>query len=386
VTRIEGGAPGRPGPADRGEPKPEILRVLVVDDSAVVRQALTSILSQDPAMRVRTAPDPIIAAQKMAQEPVDVLILDLEMPRMDGLTFLRRIMAEDPLPVVICSGAVGPGKPAAMQALQDGAVAIIAKPELGVKAFLEESSVMLLDAVRGAAQARVGRREIDEDPSPAPSGGTGSRESAGRQEQAVHGDVVVAIGASTGGTEALRHILGALPADAPGMVIVQHMPEAFVPMFAQSLDQGSALRVRQAASGDRVLRGQVLIAPGNRHLVLVRTPAGISVDTVAGPLVSRHRPSVDMLFRSTAQIAGDRAVGVILTGMGADGAQGLLEMRRQGAPTIAQDEESSIVFGMPREAIARGASSLVAPLKRIPGLILETARRQEDATRPRLLP
>jgi len=385
VTRVEGGAPGRLGPSDRGEPKPEILRVLVVDDSAVVRQALSSILSQDPAMRVRTAPDPIIAAQKMAQEPVDVLILDLEMPRMDGLTFLRRIMAEDPLPVVICSGAVGPGKPAAMQALQDGAVAIIAKPELGVKAFLEESSVMLLDAVRGAAQARVRRRGAEEGPSPAPSGGTGSGEIAGRQGEA-RSEVVVAIGASTGGTEALRHILGALPADAPGMVIVQHMPEAFVPMFAQSLDQGSALRVRQAASGDRVLRGHALIAPGNRHLILVRTPAGISVETVAGPLVSRHRPSVDMLFRSTAQVAGERAVGVILTGMGADGAQGLLEMRRQGAPTIAQDEESSIVFGMPREAIARGASSLVAPLKRIPGLILETARRQEDATSPRLHP
>jgi len=376
----------RVGPADRGEPKPEFLRVLVVDDSAVVRQALSSILSQDPAMRVRTAPDPIIAAQKMAQEPVDVLILDLEMPRMDGLTFLRRIMAEDPLPVVICSGAVGPGKPAAMQALQDGAVAIIAKPELGVKAFLEESSVMLLDAVRGAAQARVRRQGTEEGPSPAPTGGAGSGGIAGRQGQAAHAEVVVAIGASTGGTEALRHILGALPADAPGMVIVQHMPEAFVPMFAQSLDQGSALRVRQAASGDRVLRGHALIAPGNRHLVLVRTPAGILVETVAGPLVSRHRPSVDMLFRSTAQVAGERAVGVILTGMGADGAQGLLEMRRQGAPTIAQDEESSIVFGMPREAIACGASSLVAPLTRIPGLILETARRQEDAMSPRLHP
>jgi two-component system, chemotaxis family, protein-glutamate methylesterase/glutaminase len=373
----------RVGPADRGDPQPQILRVLVVDDSAVVRQALSSILSQDPAMRVRTAPDPIIAAQKMAQEPVDVLILDLEMPRMDGLTFLRRIMADDPLPVVICSGAVGPGKPAAMQALQDGAVAIIAKPELGVKAFLEESSVMLLDAVRGAAQARVGRRGTEEKPSP---GGAGSGAIAGRQGQEARSEVVVAIGASTGGTEALRHILGALPADAPGMVIVQHMPEAFVPMFAQSLDQGSALRVRQAASGDRVLRGHALIAPGNRHLVLVRTPAGISVETVAGPLVSRHRPSVDMLFRSTAQVAGERAVGVILTGMGADGAQGLLEMRRQGAATIAQDEESSIVFGMPREAIACGASSLVAPLKRIPGLILETARRQEVATSPRLHP
>jgi two-component system chemotaxis response regulator CheB len=364
----------------------DILHVLVVDDSAVVRQALSSILSQDPAMRVRTAHDPLIAAQKMAQERVDVLILDLEMPRMDGLTFLRKIMEENPLPVVICSGAVGPGTPAAMQALQDGAVAIIAKPELGVRAFLEESSVMLLDAVRGAAQARVRRRGDVKEPDPAPPAGIQGGPIAGHPAPASAADVVVSIGASTGGTEALRHILGALPADAPGMVIVQHMPESFVPMFAQSLNQVSALRVRLAASGDRVLRGHALIAPGNRHLVLVRSAAGITVETVEGPLVSRHRPSVDMLFRSTAQVAGDRAVGVILTGMGVDGAEGLLEMRRRGAPTIAQDEESSIVFGMPREAIARGASSLVAPLRRIPGLILEVARSQEDATRPRLRP
>ena len=365
---------------------PEILHVLVVDDSAVVRQALTSILSQDPALRVRTAPDPLIAAQKMAQERVDVLILDLEMPRMDGLTFLRQIMAENPLPVVICSGAVGPGTPAAMQALQDGAVAIIAKPELGVKAFLEESSVMLLDAVRGAALARVRPREAADEPDSVPPAGIPSGDLTGGPAPASGEDVVVAIGASTGGTEALRHILGALPADAPGMVIVQHMPEAFVPMFAQSLDRVSALHVRLAASGDRVLRGHALIAPGNRHLVLVRTPSGLSVETLVGPLVSRHRPSVDMLFRSTAQIAGERSVGVLLTGMGVDGAEGLLEMRRRGAPTIAQDEESSIVFGMPREAIARGASSLVAPLRRMPGLILQVARRQEAATRPRLRP
>jgi two-component system chemotaxis response regulator CheB len=352
------------------------LNVLVVDDSAVVRMAMPAVLAQDRHLRVEVAADPLIAMQKMRRFRPDVIVLDLEMPRMDGITFLRKLMREDPIPVVVCSALGGPGTEAGLRALEEGAVEIIAKPHLGVREFLEESAVLLIDAVRAAAMARIGRhrpqaprvieprRSADVVLPPRPSG---------RARPTT--DKVVAIGASTGGTEALQHVLQSMPPDCPGIVVVQHMPELFTRAFAERLDALCAIEVREAAAGDRVGAGRALIAPGNRHTLLKRSGATYVVDVVDGPLVSRHRPSVDVLFRSTAQSAGPNSVGVIMTGMGADGADGLLEMREAGAATIAQDEASCIVFGMPKEAIARGAVEEVVALSGIPAALLRRARQ-----------
>ncbi len=282
---------------------PRTLSVLVVDDSAVVRQAATAILSQDPGIVVTVAADPYIALDKMGRSRPDVILLDLEMPRMDGLTFLRRIMAEDPIPVVVCSGLAARGTEAAMRALEEGAVEVIAKPQLGVRDFLHESADALIDTLRGAAEARVRRRAPVTPPAP-------------------------------------RHSVDVL-------------------------DRSCRIEVKEAAAGDRVLRGRALIAPGNRHMILRRQGLDYVVDVTDGPAVNRHRPSVDVLFRSVAQAAGGHALGVLLTGMGDDGAAGLLEMRHAGADTIAQDERSCVVFGMPKEAIARGAAARVLPLSSI---------------------
>ena len=303
-----------------------------------------------------------------------MILLDLEMPRMDGLTFLRKIMAEDPIPVVVCSGLAGPGTEAGLRALEEGAVEIVTKPKLGVKAFLEESAMMLVDAVRAAARARP-RRPPPRSTSP-PPGRDAVSPAAERAALRLTTDKVVAIGASTGGTEALRELLEALPPDAPGVVIVQHMPEVFTRAFADRLARTCRVEVKEAADGDRVLEGRALIAPGNRHLRLLRSGAHYTVEVADGPLVCRHRPSVDVLFRSVAQAAGPNAVGVILTGMGNDGAQGLLEMRRCGAATLAQDEATCVVFGMPKEAIAAGAADEVLPLPRIATAMLERAARK----------
>ena len=342
---------------------PRTLSVLVVDDSAVVRQAATAILSQDPGIVVTVAADPYIALDKMGRSRPDVILLDLEMPRMDGLTFLLKIMAEDPIPVVVCSGLAARGTEAAMRALEDGAVEVIAKPQLGVRDFLHESAATLIDTLRGAAEARVRRRapvtpaaprhSVDVVPPP--------RVAATLPPA----DLVVAIGASTGGTEALRLVLEALPENAPGLLIVQHMPERFTAAFAERLNRSCRIAVKEAAAGDRVLRGRALIAPGNRHLLLRRRGLDYTVDVSDAPAVNRHRPSVDVLFRSVAHGAGAQAVGVLLTGMGDDGAAGLLAMRNAGAETIAQDERSCVVFGMPKEAIARGAARRVLPLSAI---------------------
>jgi two-component system, chemotaxis family, protein-glutamate methylesterase/glutaminase len=357
-----------PAPAGR------VLSVLVVDDSAVVRQAATAILSQDPGIVVTVAADPYIALEKMGRSRPDVILLDLEMPRMDGLTFLRKIMAEDPIPVVVCSGLAARGTDAAMRALEEGAVEVLAKPQLGVRDFLHESAATLIETIRGAAEARVRRRaapkaatprhtaDVVLPPRPAAPGGR------------IGTDVVVAIGASTGGTEALKLVLEAMHADAPGIVIVQHMPERFTAAFARRLDQICRIEVKEAAAGDRVLRGRALIAPGDRHLILRRHGGYYEVELSDAPPVSRHRPSVDVLFRSVAQAAGPRAVGVILTGMGDDGAAGLLEMKRAGAATLAQDERTCVVFGMPKEAIVRGAADRVLPLSSIAAAILSQAR------------
>lgn len=345
------------------------LRVLVVDDSATVRQALTGILSAARGFEVTTASDPLIALGKMERDRPDVIVTDLEMPRMDGIAFLRRVMAEDPIPVLVCSALTGRGTEGAMLALDEGAVDVVTKPKLGVRQFLEESAVTLSDAVRAAAVARLRSRP------------RGFRGEARLTADAVVAprraprvlpttDKIVAMGASTGGTEAIRVVLEALPPESPGLVIVQHMPEGFTRAFAQRLDQSCRIAVKEAADGDRVLEGRALIAPGNRHLVVQRSGGHYAVSVREGPLVSRHRPSVDVLFRSVAQAAGSNAVGVLMTGMGDDGAQGLVEMKAAGAPTLAQDEASCVVFGMPREAIARGAVDEVVPLTDIAGRAL----------------
>jgi len=342
------------------------LHVLVVDDSAVVRQALTTILGR-AGCAVATASDPIIAQEKMRHVRPDVLVLDVEMPRMDGLTFLRRLMAEAPLPVVICSGLAGAGTEVALQALEEGAVEVVAKPQLGVKGFLEASAQRLVEAVRAAAQARPRPRPARAEPRHEVSAVLPPR----RAPLAVTTHKVVAVGASTGGTEAIRTLLEAMPPDAPGLAIVQHMPEHFTAAFARRLDQVCRIEVKEAADGDRLVSGRALIAPGNRHLVVRRSGALYHVELLDGPPVARHRPSVDVLFRSVAQAAGRNGVGVILTGMGDDGAEGLLELRRAGAHTVAESERTAVVYGMPKEAIARGAACEVLPLSRIAQAVLD---------------
>jgi two-component system chemotaxis response regulator CheB len=347
------------------------IRVLIVDDSAVVRQALSEVLSSDPGIEViGTASDPFVAAERMREQAPDVITLDIEMPRMDGLTFLRKIMSQHPIPVVICSTLAEEGAQSTLKALEYGAVDIIAKPRLGTKKFFAESSVILCQAVRAAATARLRVPSHAVEPKltadailPRAKGATLDTT-----------EKVVVVGASTGGTEALRALLEVLPADAPGIAIVQHMPEVFTRAFANRLDSLCQISVKEAQTNDTVLRGRALIAPGNHHLLLKRSGARYYVEIKDGPLVSRHRPSVDVLFRSAARYAGQNAVGVILTGMGDDGASGMLEMKQAGAATIAQDEATSVVFGMPNEAIKRGAVDTVLPLPAIAASILARAR------------
>jgi two-component system chemotaxis response regulator CheB len=342
------------------------MKVLVVDDSAVVRQALSAILGS-AGMEVAVAADPVIARHKMRAVRPDVMVLDIEMPRVDGLTFLRELMAQEPLPVLVCSGLAAPGTEVALQALEEGAVHVVAKPRLGVKGFLEESARDLVEAVRGAAQARPRRRAGPAAPRLRADAVLPARRRRPLESTTLK---VVAVGASAGGTEALRVLLEALPPDAPGLAIVQHMPELFTGAFARRLAEACRVEVKEAADGDRIAPGRALIAPGNRHLAVRRSGAHYLARLLDGPPVSRHRPSVDVLFRSAAQAAGRNAVGVILTGMGDDGAAGLLEMRQAGAHTIAQDEASSVVFGMPREAIALGAAVEVLPLDRVAEAVL----------------
>ncbi len=359
------------------------LRVLIVDDSASVRMALGEIIASDPRMEVLgTASDPYIAADRLRREVPDVILLDVEMPRMDGLTFLRKLMAQRPIPVVICSTLAEAGSDVALKALEAGAVDVVAKPRLDVSRQLQDMRMQICDVLWSAAHARIrGRRpavpsamavepKLSADVLIPPL--SDAREAALR-EALPRTAPVICVGASTGGTEALREMLGALPASAPGVVVVQHMPEGFTRSFAQRLDGLCAMSVKEAADGDEVLAGCVLIAPGNRHMALRRTGSAYRVALLDGPPVSRHRPSVNVLFRSAAQVAGPNAVGVIMTGMGDDGAQGLLEMRRMGSTTIAQDEATSVVFGMPREAIAAGAAGSVLPLDRIAGAAMAAA-------------
>jgi two-component system chemotaxis response regulator CheB len=349
------------------------IRVLIVDDSAMVRRTLSEILSSDPAIEViGTASDPFVAADRISEQVPDVITLDIEMPGMDGLTFLQKIMSQHPIPVIICSSLAEEGAQSTLRALEYGAVDIIAKPRLGSQKFLEESSVMLREAVKAAAGARLRpytpRRAIE----PKLTADAILARASGAMLETT--EKVVVIGASTGGTEALRSLLEVLPADAPGIVIVQHMPEVFTRAFANRLDTLCRITVKEAESNDTVLRGRALIAPGNHHALLKRSGARYFVEIKDGPLVSRHRPSVDVLFRSAARYAGRNAVAVIMTGMGDDGARGMLEMKEAGAATIAQDEATSVVFGMPNEAIKRGAVDTILPLQAIAGSILTHAR------------
>jgi two-component system, chemotaxis family, protein-glutamate methylesterase/glutaminase len=346
------------------------LNVLVVDDSATVRQVLLAVLSEKRGFRVTVAADPLIAIEKMKRFLPDVILLDLEMPRMDGMTFLRKIMSEKPLPVVVCSGLTGPRTEAAIRALEIGAVDVITKPKIGIRGFLEESAVLLEDAVRAAAGARLGAPR----PRRALSPGNNTTDvvipPVLHRATSEQRDQIVAIGASTGGTEALLQILSQMPAGCPGIVVVQHMPEGFTSAFARRLNGVCQIEVREASHGDKIVPGRAYIAPGNRHMLVHRIGSGYFLEVREGPLVSRHRPSVNVLFRSVAQAAGASAMGILMTGMGDDGADGLLEMKQADALTIAQDEASCVVFGMPREAILRGAVDEILPLSRISSAIL----------------
>jgi two-component system chemotaxis response regulator CheB len=343
------------------------IRVLIVDDSAFVRQSLKEILESDPEIEVvAVAGDPYVAVERIKAQLPDVITLDVEMPRMDGLTFLDRLMSQHPIPVVICSTLTAAGSDAALTALAKGAVDVITKPKLGTKEFFEESRVRICDAVKSASHARLGKSRAADSYQIVPkltADAILAKPSSTAMIQTT--DRVVAVGASTGGTEALREFLQSMPLDAPGIVIVQHMPAEFTARFAERLEGMCRITVREAADGDSVIRGQALIAPGNRHMLLKRSGARYFVEIRDGPLVSRHRPSVDVLFRSAARYAGKNVVGVIMTGMGDDGAKGMLELHEAGAHTIAQDEATSVVFGMPAEAIKLCAVDQVLPLGRI---------------------
>ncbi len=343
------------------------IKVLVVDDSAVVRQVISGILSSDPGIQViGTAADPLFAIERMKHDWPDVITLDVEMPRMDGISFLRKIMAERPTPVVICSTLTEKGAETTLQALSAGAVSIVTKPKSAVRTFLEDASVDLIAQVKAAARVRL---SAIRPPPLRPDTGNGHAQRQGTAHAApygINGGVgpsalaetthrVVAIGTSTGGTQALEQVLTALPRVSPGIVIVQHMPERITAAFARRLNTLCEIEVREAENNDRVMPGRALIAPGGRHMALKRSGAQYHVEISDGPLVNRHRPSVDVLFRSVAKFAGKNALGIIMTGMGDDGAAGLMDMRDAGAATVGQDEQSCVVYGMPREAFRRGA-------------------------------
>jgi two-component system chemotaxis response regulator CheB len=364
-------------------PTPRKIRVLIVDDSATVRQTLAAVLESDPQIEViGVASDPYVAAARIRDEVPDVITLDVEMPRMDGITFLRRLMAQHPIPVVMCSSLTEAGSETLLQALEAGAVDVILKPKMGVAEHLAESRIRICDAVKAAAGARIRGRPRADIPSHAAVREPEKKLTAdamlpppNTRAMARTTETIICIGASTGGTESLREVLEALPANAPGIVIVQHMPEKFTASFAKRLNDLCEVDVKEAADGDAVLRGRVLIAPGNLHTMIERSGANYHVSVKAGPLVSRHRPSVDVLFRSAARSAGSNAVGIIMTGMGDDGARGLEEMKQSGARTVAQDEATSVVFGMPKEAIARGCVDKIVPLSQIaPELMRAIAR------------
>lgn len=342
------------------------IKVMLVDDSAVVRQTIREVLSTDPEIDVIEAcQDPYIAAQKLRNVIPDVIVLDVEMPRMDGITFLQKIMSQHPIPVIICSTLVEKGAETTLKALEYGAVDIIQKPTIGTKKFLEEARVLLIDAVKAAAKVNIkqlAKRKREVAPkltADAVLSGVNGKAMSKTTEK------IIVIGASTGGTEAVRTVLEAMPQDSPGIVVVQHMPQGFTRSFADRLNDLCKINVKEAEDGDSILRGHALIAPGNFHTLVKRSGARYHVEVREGPLVSRHRPSVDVLFRSTAKYAGKNAVAAILTGMGDDGAAGMKELHDTGAFTIAQDEKTCVVYGMPAVAVKLGGVDISLPLEQI---------------------
>jgi two-component system chemotaxis response regulator CheB len=341
-----------------------MIDVLVVDDSALVRQTLKELLERSGEFEVALAADPFIAERRIAIKRPQVIVLDIEMPGMDGLTFLTRLMATDPIPVVICSARAGEDAAVAIEALARGAIDVLPKPRLAVKDFLSDTSSLLVDTIRAAAASKRSPVRIRAPLAPLSDVPKG-----------VASSWVIALGASTGGTEALAVVLGGLPRESPGVLVVQHMPEGFTKAFAGRLNGLSAMQVREAQDGDHIRQGEVLLAPGNRHLSAARDGSRFVVRLDQAPPVNRHRPSVDVLFRSVADTFGSRSVGALLTGMGKDGAAGLLEMKLRGAQTIAQDEGTSVVFGMPKEAIALGGASRVLPLQGIAQGLLDLLPR-----------
>jgi two-component system chemotaxis response regulator CheB len=346
-------------------------RVLIVDDSAMMRELLTQIVGADPELEVvGTAPDPVVAWQKIKTLNPHVLTLDVEMPRMDGLTFLKNLMIHRPMPVVMISSLTPEGGETTLSALEHGAVDFVTKPQMGMRDGTLELARSIVEKVKVACGARLRPRTQWRTEPPLVRKSAAVMPVVGTHQ-------VIAVGASTGGTEALQLFLSSLPPDAPGVVVVQHMPEKFTRSFAQRLDRHCQIRVKEAESGDSVLPGHALIAPGNYHTRITRSGARYAVQVAQGPPVSGHRPSVDVLFDSCARTLGPNAVGVIMTGMGADGARGMLAMHQAGAFTLAQDEQSCVVFGMPAAAIEMGGTDEVLPLDRLAAAALRAAARHQ---------
>lgn len=360
-----------------------MIKVFIVDDSALVRQVLTSCLDNHPGIRViGQAADPLFALEKMRHDWPDVLVLDVEMPRMDGITFLRKIMAERPTPAIICSTLTESGAAITLDALSAGAVGVFTKAKLGLKESLHQMSGELIKQIEQAARAHPQTFTRAATPAPAPAASAApAHQPAPAVDVFATTDQVVALGTSTGGTQALEFVLRQLQRDCPGIVIVQHMPEKFTAAFSQRLDSLCQIEVREACHMDRVRSGLALVAPGGKHMQLKRSGAQYFVEVLDGPPVNRHKPSVDVLFRSVAKHAGQNAMGMIMTGMGDDGARGLLSMREAGARTVAQDEASCVVFGMPKEALRMGAAEVVEPLSAFPRLIQLYGRQGADPRR-----
>ena len=341
------------------------IKVLIVDDSALIRSVMTEIISSQPDMEVvGVAPDPLVARELIKQTNPDVLTLDVEMPKMDGLDFLEKLMRLRPMPVVMVSSLTERGSEITMRALELGAVDFVTKPKISIQSGMREYTELIADKIRAASKARIRARTL---PQP---GDVAAGQLPQLRNPLTSSEKLIIVGASTGGTEAIREFLMQMPSDCPGILITQHMPEGFTRSFAKRLDSLCKISVSEAAGGERVLPGHAYIAPGHSHLTLTRSGANYMTKIDQGEPVNRHRPSVDVLFRSAAQCAGKNAVGVILTGMGKDGALGMLEMKNAGAYNFAQDEASCVVFGMPREAIAVGAAHEVGALQALPGMVL----------------